>query len=73
MYNPKPSTCIKCGSTSFQYIKGKAEGYHHVLHFIQCASCGGVISAIDAAHDKILMELAKKHDIDISSFTYVYN
>lgn len=37
------STCIKCDSTSFEMVEQTPHGSVHVVFFVQCAKCGGVV------------------------------
>ena len=37
------STCVKCGSSSFEMVEPKIKTAAYRLYFIQCASCGGVV------------------------------
>lgn len=54
------STCIKCNSTTFEVKETKVIGSPHIILFIQCSSCGGVVGLIDAKHDAILERLFEK-------------
>lgn len=38
------STCVKCGSSSFELIEPRNINHAaYRLYFIQCSSCGGVV------------------------------
>ena len=41
------STCMKCGSSSFEIKENSPKSSRFKLMFVQCASCGGVIGAMD--------------------------
>ena len=50
-----------CNSTSFELTTStKVKGAGHLMYFVQCSLCGAAISALDARHDHILNEVAKK-------------
>jgi len=50
-----------CNSTSFELAtQTKVKGANHNIFFIQCSLCGAAVSAIDARHDHIITEMAKK-------------
>ncbi len=59
-------TCIKCGGKIFEL-----QGYdipHTFIHveFIQCATCGGVVSMSDSNIICLINKFAKKTGIDIN-------
>ena len=37
------STCVKCGSHSFELVETEPFGSAIKLYFVQCSSCGGVV------------------------------
>jgi hypothetical protein len=41
------STCIKCGNHEFESVVASPRDSPFKLTFVQCASCGGVIGAMD--------------------------
>jgi hypothetical protein len=58
------SSCVKCGSHSFETTLASPTGSNYKVQFIQCASCGGVVGAMDYYHISTLLEvMAKKLNI----------
>lgn len=50
-----------CDSTQFELMtKTPVRNANHNIYFVQCTKCGAAISAIDARHDHIMTEMAKK-------------
>jgi hypothetical protein len=41
------STCVRCGSSYFEVTENEPRGSAFKLLFVQCSSCGGVITAIE--------------------------
>ena len=41
------STCVKCGSTSFELKETDIKGSPWKLYFVQCSQCGGVVGVLD--------------------------
>lgn len=41
------STCIKCGGHSFEVAIEEPAQSRHRLMFVRCATCGGVVGALD--------------------------
>lgn len=41
------STCVKCGSTSFELKETVLAGSPWKLYFVQCFHCGGVVGVLD--------------------------
>lgn len=41
------STCVKCGSSSFEMAETAVRDSAYRLMFVRCASCGGAVAAID--------------------------
>jgi predicted nucleic-acid-binding Zn-ribbon protein len=41
------STCVKCGSTSFEIKLNTPHGSNFKIYFVQCSSCGGVVGVTD--------------------------
>lgn len=64
-----PSTCVKCGHTSFEIAESAIAGLRFKRDFLQCGQCGGVIGVIEAenlntrldAIEARLKELAGTH------------
>jgi len=55
------STCMKCGSTSFESKTVTPHGSNFKLNFIQCSSCGGVVGVMDYFNiGGMLQSLARK-------------
>jgi ribosomal protein L37E len=55
------STCVKCGGTSFELAADKVpKGSQYKVHFVQCASCGGVVGVTDYYESSwLVQQLAK--------------
>ena len=41
------STCVNCGSTSFELKETVLTGSPWKLYFVQCSQCGGVVTVLD--------------------------
>jgi hypothetical protein len=41
------STCVKCGSTSFDLKETVLRGSPWKFYFVQCSQCGGVVGVLD--------------------------
>ena len=56
------STCVKCGSTSFEITETKdINNARDVVHFIQCSQCGGVVGVQEPFSAwRLVAALAKK-------------
>jgi uncharacterized Zn finger protein len=55
------STCIKCGSTSFENKVVTPQHSEFRLTFVQCSNCGGVVGVMDFFNiGEMLQTLAKK-------------
>lgn len=62
------STCVKCGSTSFEIMENSPSGSNFKFMFVQCSSCGGVVGVMDYYNiGKLLEILGKKLGVDIHS------
>jgi len=61
------STCVKCGSGTFETVEHTPKKSAFKLIFIQCSSCGGVVGVIDFYNigDR-LTELGKKLGVTLS-------
>ncbi|MNS96059.1 hypothetical protein D3C72_1303410 [compost metagenome] len=60
------SSCIKCGSTNFEIKENSPKGSNYKFMFIQCSSCGGVISVMDYYNiGKLLEILGKKLGVNV--------
>jgi len=56
------STCVKCGSTSFEVVEARPKGSkHNYLGFVQCSKCGGVIGVIDPLNIGSMLEEIREH------------
>jgi hypothetical protein len=48
------STCIKCGGTRFVVVpRDSIPNAASVLHFVQCAECGGVVGVIEGVSQRL--------------------
>ncbi len=55
------STCVKCGSTSFEVKLVTPAGSNFKLNFVQCSLCGGVVGVLDFYNiGGLIQTLAKK-------------
>jgi hypothetical protein len=55
------SSCIKCGSTSFETAEASPNGSKFKLTFVQCSLCGGVVGVLDYYNiGSLLQTLARK-------------
>ncbi len=53
--------CPKCESTMFELAtQTKVAGSGHRIYFVQCASCGCAISAMNAQEVHLIEQIAKK-------------
>ncbi|MEN4621764.1 hypothetical protein [Pantoea agglomerans] len=53
--------CPKCESSNFELATNtKVKGSGHVIYFVQCASCGCAISAMNAQEVHLVEQIAKK-------------
>lgn len=60
------SKCIKCDSTSFEIKRAEIEKSDFKMYFIQCASCGGVVSCVEDENNNYLInQLAKKLNVKL--------
>ena len=41
------STCVKCGSTSFDLKETVLKGSPWKFYLVQCSQCGGVVGVLD--------------------------
>ena len=41
------STCVKCGSHSFEMRENEPRDSNYKIMFIQCTSCGSVVGVMD--------------------------
>lgn len=53
------SSCVKCGSQSFECKEARPEDSKYVLMFIQCANCGGVIGVMEDMNIGAMLEEIK--------------
>lgn len=59
------STCVKCGSHSFEAVMQEPKGANFKMQFIQCASCGGVVGVMDFYYiSRLLQNMAAQLNID---------
>lgn len=49
------STCIKCGSPSFEMKEANISGSNYRHFFVQCANCGGVVGLTEAINTTYLL------------------
>ena len=55
------STCIKCGSHSFEAVEIRPNGSINMLMFVQCSECGGVVGVVDYYNiDNTLRNMEKR-------------
>ena len=59
------SSCIKCGSYSFELKEATPKGSGFKMYFIQCSSCGGVVGVTpfhntSALFDRLASKLGVK-------------
>lgn len=60
------STCVKCGSTSFEVREHTPYQSNFVLNFVQCRSCGGVVGVLDYYNiGQLIHDLARKLGVSI--------
>lgn len=60
------STCIKCGSTSFEIKENSPNQSNFKFMFIQCSSCGGVVGVTDYYNTgNIVIKIARKLGISV--------
>jgi len=62
------STCIKCGSSSFELKEAPSvNGARFKYHFVQCNSCGGVVGVLEYNNIGLTLEkLAQKLGVDLN-------
>ena len=41
------SSCMKCGTHSFEMVECEPRKSNYKLNFVQCTSCGGVVGVMD--------------------------
>jgi len=55
------STCIKCGSSSFEMKENEPRHSAWKYMFIQCSSCGGVVGVVEYLNlGSVLQKIAKR-------------
>lgn len=55
------TSCPKCPSTSFELkTNPSVKNCSHIIHFVQCASCGAAIGILSERHSVIMEAVAKK-------------
>jgi Fe2+ or Zn2+ uptake regulation protein len=55
------SICPKCGNRTFEAKECTTQNSNYKIQFIQCASCGTVVGAMDFwSISNLIIELAKK-------------
>jgi predicted nucleic-acid-binding Zn-ribbon protein len=60
------STCIKCGSSSFENKENSPRGSNYAVTFVQCSSCGGVVGVTDFYNiGQLIHDFAKKLNIKL--------
>lgn len=60
------STCIKCGSHSFELKEATPKGSGYKMYFVQCSSCGGVVGVTPYHNTGALIEkLASKLGVNL--------
>ncbi len=59
------STCVKCGSTSFEIKANSPSGSLIQFMFVQCSRCGGVVG-VTGFYDSetTIRKIAEKLDIE---------
>jgi translation initiation factor 2 beta subunit (eIF-2beta)/eIF-5 len=58
--------CVKCGSHRFEMVEHTPIGSSFRLMFVQCASCGGVVSVQDFFNlGEMLRKIGKKIGIEL--------
>lgn len=59
------STCGKCEGTTFEIVPARLKKANYQYYFVQCASCGTVVSATEGYYvPTLLAEIAKKLGIE---------
>ena len=53
---PTP-TCVKCGSHSFEVVPFVPLRQGYKLSFVQCASCGAAVGALDPSTKSVVEDL----------------
>lgn len=57
----RTTKCPKCDGSSFELATNtKVQGSGHIIYFIQCASCGCAISAMNAKEVHLVEQIAQK-------------
>lgn len=60
------STCIKCGSNTFEMVEREPRKSAIKCNFVQCADCGGVVGVVDYYNTaQLLYKLAAGLKIDL--------
>jgi len=60
------STCIKCGSTTFEIVEKEPNHSNFKYFFVQCAKCGGVVGVQEFYNaGSILTKIAKALKVSI--------
>jgi hypothetical protein len=60
------STCVKCGSTSFDMVRVEPKASPYVLMFVQCSSCGGVVGVLESLNiGSLIIKLAARLGLDL--------
>jgi predicted nucleic-acid-binding Zn-ribbon protein len=60
------STCVKCGSRSFEVKAAEPTGAKFTFLFVQCSSCGSVVGVTEHCNVGVLVrQLAKKLHVNI--------
>jgi predicted nucleic-acid-binding Zn-ribbon protein len=68
------STCIKCGSSSFELGDISIKNANFKLHAVRCVSCGGVVGVVEIENltdmlfeqNRALKDLASQLSISIT-------
>jgi hypothetical protein len=71
------SRCLGCKGTSFEAVSKEPRGSSYKTIFIQCASCGGVVGALDYMNTYVALQeqtkLLKKEIADIERSVGIVN
>lgn len=67
------STCLKCGSTSFELKLASLKNSAFTVNFVQCSSCGGVVgvtelnnvNAVQSQQNRALQRIAKALNVSV--------
>ena len=54
------SKCPKCSGESFELVEGEAKGSDYKFYFVQCSSCGTVVSTHEYVHIGTQLDEIKK-------------